>query len=41
MPRKFHRTADEAEQEAVRLARAHPGKKFIVLHAYRKYVVPE
>lgn len=39
-PRKQHHTRQEAEKEADRLARRHPGKKFIVLQAVAKVAVP-
>lgn len=35
-PRKQHATRQAADQEADRLARRHPGKKFIVLRAVAK-----
>lgn len=39
LPTKFHESEHDAEQEAVRLALKHPGKKFIILHAARKISV--
>lgn len=38
MPRKAHDTLAQATAEAARLARIHPGKKFIVLEAVQKIV---
>ena len=40
-PRKAHESFDAASAEAQRLARNHPGKKFIVLKAVAKYHVPQ
>ena len=39
-PRKAHDSFDAAVSEAERLARQHPGKKFIILKAVAKYHVP-
>ena len=38
-PWKMHHTAASAETEAKRLAVAHPGKKFVVLRGYAKFIV--
>lgn len=40
IPHFTHQSALRAEAEAERLARRHPGKKFIVLRAYTKMHVP-
>lgn len=39
VPRYAHDTLEAAETEAERLARQHPGKKFIVLQAVKKFSV--
>ena len=39
-PRKSHDTFERAEKEAIRLAQASPGRKYIVLQAVGKYHVP-
>lgn len=40
VPKFTHHTRADAEAEADRLAALHPGRKFIVLQAYRKSHVP-
>lgn len=40
VPRFAHDTPASAAEEAARLAHKHPGRKFIVLHAYTKFSVP-
>lgn len=40
VPRFAHDTLEGAQQEAIRLARQHPGQKFIVLEATNKFWVP-
>jgi len=40
-PRFIHGDEGSAVAEAERLARLHPGKKFIVLKGYRKMVCPQ
>jgi hypothetical protein len=40
MPRVFHETREKAEAEAQRLARKHPGHKFIVIQMESKWHVP-